>query len=543
MATSDDGVYDIYRFYNTQTGAHFYTASEAERDNVRQTLPQFSYEGNSYDSNAVVGQSAGATAVYRFFNTTTGTHFYTASEAEKDSVLATLPQYSFEGVSYYAYNSTGPEQDALFRFFNTLTGTHFYTTSVSERDTVRATLSQYEYEGIAYYVGGVGGTPAESQLDLTTTSPDAQSLTANTAASSSIKIGGGTSTVPEATSPYWTVTGVETSDNFELVTTRGSVGRDGTNFQGEGGDGGDTFNFAPLSDTGTNTLTLSMGGGATVQGGAGGPGGNPSFSFSRSGDGGDAINATPFEVLNISSTGTSANAVLGGSAGTSQSSGQVGVAGTSITLADGATINVTGTQNLDLGTLGGTSSSVNAASFTGNLSVIGNAGNNSFVGGAGNDTIGSGNGSDTMTGNGGTDTFVMSRGVEVLLANRETDTITDFDAATEILRSVSSDRGVAQNNSGAGSAPVIQDGKVTQFDAGIDTLAQKITAIEGDPGSGIIGSRQVVFFEHDSSTYVFFEHSSENFGSPSTDSQVVILTGVTGLNTLTDSGTGDFMFS
>ncbi len=41
---------------------------------------------------------------------------------------------------------------ALFRFFNSTTGAHFYTISVDERDHVRATLPQFAYEGVAFYV-------------------------------------------------------------------------------------------------------------------------------------------------------------------------------------------------------------------------------------------------------------------------------------------------------------------------------------------------------------------------------------------------------
>ena len=40
---------------------------------------------------------AGSTPLYRFFNTQTGTHFYTAAEAEKDSIIANLPSFNFEG--------------------------------------------------------------------------------------------------------------------------------------------------------------------------------------------------------------------------------------------------------------------------------------------------------------------------------------------------------------------------------------------------------------------------------------------------------------
>ncbi len=151
---TDDGVFNIYRFFNTLTGTHFFTASDAERDNVIATLPHFNFEGNVFDSNAVAGSSTEVTPVFRFLNTETGVHFFTSSEAEKDNIIATLPQFSFEGVAYQAFNAPGTEREAVFRFFNTETGTHFYTSNEAEKDNIISTLPQFNFEDISYYVGG-----------------------------------------------------------------------------------------------------------------------------------------------------------------------------------------------------------------------------------------------------------------------------------------------------------------------------------------------------------------------------------------------------
>jgi Ca2+-binding RTX toxin-like protein len=141
---------DIFRFYNNKTGTHFYTASAEERDVVIKTLPQYLYEGNAFDAGSV---DAGDMDVFRFYNSKTGAHFYTANTVERDMVLKTLPEYVYEGPAYGAYaNDGGGSHTALYRFYNIQTNTHFYTTNVTERDTVIATLPQYHYEGIAYYV-------------------------------------------------------------------------------------------------------------------------------------------------------------------------------------------------------------------------------------------------------------------------------------------------------------------------------------------------------------------------------------------------------
>ena len=44
----------------------------------------FSFEGEAYKG--YTEQVDGSIPLYRFFNTQTGTHFYTAAEAEKDSI-------------------------------------------------------------------------------------------------------------------------------------------------------------------------------------------------------------------------------------------------------------------------------------------------------------------------------------------------------------------------------------------------------------------------------------------------------------------------
>lgn len=156
LRTTDTGnganatTYELYRFFNSDTGSHFYTASTAERDSIIQNLPNFQYEGNSFGSNATADN--GGSAVYRFYNTETGAHFYTASEEERQNILNTVPKYQEEGISYYSYLEKSDSNTELYRFYNTNTGTHFFTTDASERDNVINTLPQFQYEGVAYYV-------------------------------------------------------------------------------------------------------------------------------------------------------------------------------------------------------------------------------------------------------------------------------------------------------------------------------------------------------------------------------------------------------
>lgn len=140
----------VYRFFNSRTSAHFYTSSATERDSVIASLPQFHYEGQAFWASATA--TAGMSPVYRFFNRQTGVHFYTISDDERDFIQANLPQLAYEGVAYYASKTAGAGLSPLYRFYLSSKGFHFYSASAEEADRVRNELPQYTYEGVAYYL-------------------------------------------------------------------------------------------------------------------------------------------------------------------------------------------------------------------------------------------------------------------------------------------------------------------------------------------------------------------------------------------------------
>ncbi|MFP8777850.1 DUF1566 domain-containing protein [Hydrogenophaga sp. RWCD_12] len=140
-----------YRFYNVQTGSHFYTTNEAEKQNVLNTLPQFLYEGPAFHASGVA--ATGLSPVHRFYNQRSGVHFYTISEDEKALVQGSLPQFTYEGIAFYASQMGGSGLLAINRFFQSRAGSHFYTRSAAEAQNVRDNLSAvYREEGIAFYV-------------------------------------------------------------------------------------------------------------------------------------------------------------------------------------------------------------------------------------------------------------------------------------------------------------------------------------------------------------------------------------------------------
>ncbi len=141
----------VYRFYNHNNSAHFYTMSEPERDYIKQTFPFFSYEGEKLY--AYPDADNALSPVYRFYNKITATHFYTINEDEKNTVIANwVPSiFNFEGIAWHASKTSGNGLIPVYRFFNHHTGTHFYTADASEKDHIIESWAWFRFEGIAYY--------------------------------------------------------------------------------------------------------------------------------------------------------------------------------------------------------------------------------------------------------------------------------------------------------------------------------------------------------------------------------------------------------
>lgn len=156
-------VVPVYRFFNTQTSAHFYTASATERNAVLSSFPQFRDEGVAFTVSTTA--QPGLSPVYRFLNTRTGIHFYSISAEEKAYIQANLPQFIYEGIAYYASQTAGAGLSPLYRFYRSGLGIHFFTGSYQERDQIIANLCDYKYEGVAFYAIDPGAT---------TTPPDAK---------------------------------------------------------------------------------------------------------------------------------------------------------------------------------------------------------------------------------------------------------------------------------------------------------------------------------------------------------------------------------
>lgn len=151
----------VYRFYDKKLNHHFYTISEAEKDDLIANNPNWNFEGSAYKAfykdQCAAENDRNLSQVYRFYSAVYKVHFYTISETEKDKVIATDKNWNYEGVAYCALKNerlTGTDSPyiELFRFWSNNYRAHFYTASEAEKDNLKDNNPNWNYEGVAYKV-------------------------------------------------------------------------------------------------------------------------------------------------------------------------------------------------------------------------------------------------------------------------------------------------------------------------------------------------------------------------------------------------------
>jgi Ca2+-binding RTX toxin-like protein len=175
----------------------------------------------------------------------------------------------------------------------------------------------------------------------------------------------------------------------------------------------------------------------------------------------------------------------------------------------------------------------------GDDSITGNAGADALGGAAGADTINGGDGvdaitggtgSDLLTGGAGADTFIF--GTTGSISGTDLDSITDFGKASDILSFTAVTVLAAESNGTTATSDVdtTTGGKIS-FAPADDTFAKMVVAILADSELDVAGS--TAFFEFGGDTYVY----NAGTATGGADDQIIKLTGVTGLVTITDLGT------
>lgn len=152
-----NGASPVYRFFDNKFGTHFFTADVGEKNTVIATRSA-DLIGETNGFGAVSQADPNATPVYRFFDNKFGTHFFTASATERDQVAsARAADLVYEPSSTFFEHASQQAGDvAVYRFFDTKFGTHFYTGDQGEYNgivtpgssTFRADLT---FEKIEFY--------------------------------------------------------------------------------------------------------------------------------------------------------------------------------------------------------------------------------------------------------------------------------------------------------------------------------------------------------------------------------------------------------
>lgn len=141
---SSKGKKKMFRLFNTVTGEHFYTSSEAEKNGL---LAQgaWSDEGQGW-----VAPESSNYPVYRVFNPNSGEHHYTPSENEYKTLVSL--GWNDEGIGWFSADDMD-NKITLYRLYNPTApehAKHHYTVSAQERDHLLST-GEWNDEGVAWY--------------------------------------------------------------------------------------------------------------------------------------------------------------------------------------------------------------------------------------------------------------------------------------------------------------------------------------------------------------------------------------------------------
>ncbi|MBQ6134321.1 MAG: hypothetical protein IJI65_09230 [Lachnospiraceae bacterium] len=138
-ATGASNGVTMYRLYNPNSGEHFYTKDESEKNNL--VKAGWSDEGIGW-----IAPEKSNTPVYRLYNANAGDHHYTMDAKERDGLITA--GWNDEGTGWY---SDDDKTVPLYREYNpnAVTGTHNYTTDKAEH--MNLVKAGWKDEGIGWY--------------------------------------------------------------------------------------------------------------------------------------------------------------------------------------------------------------------------------------------------------------------------------------------------------------------------------------------------------------------------------------------------------
>lgn len=131
----------VFRLYNPNNSAHFFTASVVESDILLQNL--WTLEGIAWFA------PVSGIPVWRLYNHHTGKHFFTFDKNE--CAFLVNAGWDFEGIAFY---SDEKERVAVHRMYNDTLGTHHFT--ASEPESIQMLANGWYQEGIGWYAAKGG---------------------------------------------------------------------------------------------------------------------------------------------------------------------------------------------------------------------------------------------------------------------------------------------------------------------------------------------------------------------------------------------------
>jgi N-acetyl-anhydromuramyl-L-alanine amidase AmpD len=129
----------LFRIYQQNSDFHFFTNSLSEFNAVVA-------QGNTGEATGkegfgvVLTQLSGTAALHRIYVPSTGAHYYTFNDAERDTLVASGGGGSFiaEPDMGFIYTAQTAGTIEVFRLYNIPRGVHLFTDSVSEKDAILA---------------------------------------------------------------------------------------------------------------------------------------------------------------------------------------------------------------------------------------------------------------------------------------------------------------------------------------------------------------------------------------------------------------------
>ncbi|MBP2436118.1 hypothetical protein [Microbacterium amylolyticum] len=144
----------VHRFWSPKfDNAHFYTVNAAEAKTLRESDPNWTYQGTDFRVWPVSSGScrSGTVPVHRFWSSTFASHFFTTNSAEASDIRAGDKNWSYEGIAFCSAPAGSKDTVPVYRFWSDKFRKHFFTANAAEADGIRKNDRNWTYEGVALH--------------------------------------------------------------------------------------------------------------------------------------------------------------------------------------------------------------------------------------------------------------------------------------------------------------------------------------------------------------------------------------------------------